>query len=106
MKNKVNTTFKRVLEITLLSLLVLIIGLFIYDYFRIKPNNVQFTNITSNSVTVSWDTKAKTSATAIYKKGNSKFPFSILSFRKQEFFDTRDITEAELEATQKSIQNL
>lgn len=106
MKNKVNTTFKRVLEITLLSLLVLIIGLFIYDYFRIKPNNVQFTNITSNSVTVSWDTKAKTSATAIYKKGNSKFPFSILSFRKQEFFDTRDITEAELEATQESIQNL
>ena len=105
MKNKVNTTFKRVLEITLLSLLVLIIGLFIYDYFRIKPNNVQFTNITSNSVTVSWDTKAKTSATAIYKKGNSKFPFSILSFRKQEFFDTRDITEAELEATQESIQN-
>lgn len=104
MKDKSKTNLNKALGITLLFLLVLIIGLFIYDYFRIKPNNVQFTNITSNSVTVSWDTKTKTSATAIYKEGDSKFPFSILSFKKQEFFDTRDITKAELENAEKSFQ--
>ena len=104
--NKSSNKLKKILSICILGLLLFLILILVYEYFRIVPENVVFSNVTSSSVTVSWNTKSPMSATAVYKKGNSKFPFSILSFRKQEFFDTRDITEAELEATQKSIQNL
>lgn len=97
--------FKKVLKYSILSLLIAIIGLLVFDYFRVTPNNVYFTNISSNSITVSWDTKIKTDATAIYVDSNSKLPFLILPIFKDRFFDTRDITKAELEATQQSIEN-
>ncbi len=97
--------FKKVLKYSILSLIITIIGLLVFEYFRIKPNNVYFTNITSSSVTVSWDTKVKTDATAIYVEPENKLPFLILPIFKEKFFDTRDMTKAELEAAQQSSQN-
>ncbi len=98
--------FKKVLKYSILSLLLAIVGILIFEYFRIKPNNVYFTNITSSSVTVSWDTKVKTDATAIYVEPKNKLPFLILPIFKEIFFDTRDVSKAELEATQQSLQEL
>ena len=97
--------FKKVLKYSILSLIITILGLLVFEYFRIKPNNVYFTNITSSSVTVSWDTKVKTDATAIYVEPENKLPFMILPILKEKFFDTRDMTKAELEAAQQSSEN-
>lgn len=97
--------FKKVLKYSILSLLIAIVGLLVFEYFRIKPNNVYFTNITSSSITVSWDTKVKTDATAIYVDKDNKLPFIILPVFKDRFFDTRDITKAELKAAAQSSQN-
>ena len=97
--------FKKVLKYSILSLLIAIVGLLVFEYFRIKPNNVYFTNITSSSITVSWDTKVKTDATAIYIDKDNKLPFVILPVFRDRFFDTRDITKAELKAAAQSSQN-
>ena len=97
--------FKKVLKYSILSLLITLVGLLVFEYFRITPNNVYFTNITSSSITVSWDTKIKTDATAIYTDSKSKLPFLILPVFKDRFFDTRDLTQAELEAAAQSSQN-
>jgi hypothetical protein len=82
----------------LLLLFVGFIGFGVYEYFRIKPNDVRFTNITSSSVTVSWNTNSSTSATAMVFEGDTWMPLTVLGLGGERFYDSRDVTKAELEA--------
>ena len=92
---------KKVLKISIFTLLFFVIGLLIFEYFRITPSNVHFSNITSSSVTVSWSSKTPVSATVIPFEGNTTFPVRLFCFFKEKFFDTRDVKRAELEAASK-----
>jgi len=89
----------------ILFLLLGIVGLFIYEYIRIKPNYVHFSNITSNSVTVSWNTKTPTAGSVRVFVGKTILPVSIFH-SSDRYFDTRDITEAELEAVESTASNI
>ncbi len=96
---------KKVLKTSILVLLLIFIGFLIYEYIRIKPRDVRFSNISSSSVTVSWNTKTPTSATAIAFEGDTPLPIRLFCFGKEKFFDTRDVREAEIEAAQEVKTN-
>ena len=66
---KINSSnrLKKTLSMCILGLFLFLILILVYEYFRIVPENVRFTNVTSTSVTVSWNTKKPISATAVYK---------------------------------------
>ncbi|HRY22211.1 MAG TPA: fibronectin type III domain-containing protein [Candidatus Dojkabacteria bacterium] len=89
--------FKFVLPIFIL-LIIGILGFGVYEYFRIAPRDVRFTNVTSSSVTVSWNTKSPTSATALVFEGDNFLPLTILGLGGERFYDTRDVRVAELNA--------
>jgi hypothetical protein len=91
--------------IFLLFLFIGIVGFGVYEYFRIKPNDVRFTNVTSSSVTVSWNTGSKTSGSVKVYEGDSLIPVSLFD-RGNRFFDTRDVKEAELLAVQETSNNI
>ena len=97
---------KKVLKISIFILLFFVIGLLIFEYFRITPSNVRFTNVTSSSVTVSWSSKSPVSATVIPFEGNTTFPIRLFCFFKEKFFDSRDVTKAELKAVEETSKNL
>lgn len=78
----------------------------IFEYFRITPSNVRFTNVTSSSVTVSWSSKSPVSATVIPFEGNTTFPIRLFCFFKEKFFDSRDIERAELESIESIEQRV
>ena len=104
--NTSKNRFKRLLVISLLSLFLFLTALFIYEYLRIAPREVHFTNITSSSVTVSWNTKSPISSCVIVNKDKGFFPINILGLGKERFYDTRDVTKAELEASEKTTENI
>jgi hypothetical protein len=93
-------------KIGFLVVLVGLAGFFVYEYFRIKPNDVRFTNITSSSVTVSWNTKSPTSGTALVFEGDTWMPVTVLGLGGERFYDTRDVREAELEAVDETVSNI
>ncbi len=97
---------KKVLKISIFTLLFFVIGLLIFEYFRITPSNVRFTNVTSSSVTVSWSSKSPVSATVIPFEGNTTFPIRLFCFFKEKFFDSRDIERAELESIESIEQRV
>ena len=82
-----------------------LVGLFIYEYFRIKPNDVRFSNVTSSSVTVSWNTDREISASVMVYEGDRLVPVSLFD-RGNRFFDTRDVKRAELLAVQETVDNI
>jgi hypothetical protein len=98
---------KRFLTIFFSALFILlgVVGLFVYELFRIRPNNVHFTNVTSSSVTVSWNTKKAIPASVKVFEGDKVIPFSIYH-SNDRFFDTRDVKEAELLAVQQTSNNI
>jgi hypothetical protein len=96
--------FKFALPLILL-LVAGIIGFGVYEYFRIAPRDVRFTNVTSSSVTVSWNTKAPTSATALAFKGDTLLPLTVLGLGGERFYDTRDVKVAELDAASEAGMN-
>lgn len=102
---KKKSPFKFVLPLILL-LIVGIIGFGVYEYFRIAPRDVRFTNVTSSSVTVSWNTEGPTSATALVFEGDTPLPVRLLCPTKEKFYDTRDVKAAELEAVAETSRNL
>ncbi len=104
-EKKKGNPFKFVLMF-LLFLFVGIVGFGVYEYFRIKPNDVRFTNVTSSSVTVSWNTKSPTSASALVFEGDTLLPLTILGLGGERFYDTRDVRVAELRAVQETSTNL
>ena len=91
--------------ISLGCLLISIIGVSVYEYFRITPNDVYFSNVTSNSVTVSWNTKKAIPASVMVTEGNKKFPVAVV-FSGDKYFDTRDVTNAELEAVDRTAEKI
>ncbi|KUK77815.1 MAG: hypothetical protein XD93_0076, partial [candidate division WS6 bacterium 34_10] len=90
----------------LVVLFLTVVGLFIYEYTRIKPNNVRFSNITSSSVTVSWNTKKPTSASVIAFEGDTSLPVRLFGFDKEKYYDTRDVKKAELEAIERTSEKV
>ena len=97
---------KKYLKIFSFALLFLLIGLLIFEYIRIKPKDVYFTNITSSSTTVSWTTKIPIKGFAVIVDANSKMPLSLFSFGKEFAYDSRDYRNAELLSSQKTSENI
>jgi len=97
------------LKIFLLVFLIIIflgvVGFGVYEYLRIAPRDVRFTNVTSSSVTVSWNTKSPTSGTALVFEGDTWLPITVLGLGGERFYDTRDVRVAELEAAEKTAMN-
>ena len=104
---KINSSnrLKKTLSMCILGLFLFLILILVYEYFRIVPENVRFTNVTSTSVTVSWNTKSPISATAVYKKGDGGF-INLFGIGKQVFYDTRDLVKAELKAVEQTSKNI
>lgn len=104
---KINSSnrLKKTLSMCILSLFLFLILILVYEYFRIVPENIRFTNVTSTSVTVSWNTKNPISATAVYKKGDGGF-INLFGIGKQVFYDTRDLVKAELKAVEQTSKNI
>ncbi len=97
---------KKVLKISILILLFLILSLLIFEYFRIKPLNVNFSNITSNSVTLSWSTKGSVKGSVIaFEKGNP-LPILLIPLNKQKNYDSRDIEKAQIESIESIEQRV
>lgn len=94
-----------VLSSFLVVLIATLIGLFVYEYIRIKPNDVKFTNVTSTSVTVSWNTDTPLAGTVRVFEGEIKTPVSFFG-GEERFFDTRDVKKAELEAAEETSRNI
>lgn len=98
--------FKRLLRIFFILLLVLLIGLFVFEFITSSPKNLRFTNVTSNSVTLSWDTIFPQGASVVSTDPKNKLPILLRPFLKNESYDTRDIANAELKAVEKTNQNI
>jgi len=96
---------KKILIILSLLLSLSFIGLFVYEYIRITPSDIYFTNLSSGSVTVSWTTKSPSGGSAIFKNAGNIIPISIGGLGHEKFFDTRDVKEAELLAVTETAQN-
>ena len=111
MDNKIIVMYraKKYLKILSIALLFLLIGLVIYEYIKITPKDVNFTNITSSSVTVSWTTKSVLPGVVFVQEKNSLLPLNIFGIGKEKFFDTRDVRKAEIDAVastqEKSSEN-
>jgi len=97
---------KKYLKIFSLLLLLGFLTLLTYGYFRIIPNDVKFTNVTSSSFTVSWTTRFPTKGSAFLIETSNKLPISALILGGNKFNDTRDIRVAELEATQETSNRI
>ncbi len=97
---------KKVLKISVLSLFLFLVCILIYEYVRTKPYDIHFSNISSSSVTVSWNTKSPTSATVIPFEGKSILPIRLLCLFREKFFDTRDVSKAELEASKRTMKDI
>ncbi len=106
MSIKLKKTLRTVCKVVLLVVGMGIVGFFVYEYLRIAPNDVRFTNVTSSSVTVSWNTKSPISATAVSFEGDTWLPLTVLGLGGERFYDTRDVRRAELEAVEKTAMNL
>ncbi len=95
---------KKTLIISILCLLFFFVLLLVYEYIRITPRDVHFSNITSSSVTVSWNTKSAIPATVIAKEGKGGF-VNLFGLGKRKYYDSRDVTKAELEAASQAGLN-
>lgn len=97
---------KRILNISLISLLVLFFLLLIFGFVRILPKDIEYTNITSNSFTVSWSTRFPTKGVVSVVDAKNRLPIAFTSLGKVLGFDTRDIRFSELRATQEASEKI
>lgn len=102
---------KSVRTIRLLSKILLGLGaVFLcivgYAYLRVRPTDVKFTDVTSSSVTISWVTNNKSDGTAMVVGPNFVLPISVRGMGQNLSYDSRDVKVAELEAAQKTSENL
>lgn len=104
MTTKKKLSMKKILLISSISLFTILIGLLVYDYINILPQNVKVTNVTSSSMTVSWTTKNRTKGVAKVVEGQSALPVHILG--QDVSYDNRDVKEAELLAVIHTQENI
>ena len=97
---------KKILNISLISLLVLLLLVLIAGFVRILPKDIEYTNVTSNSFTVSWSTRFPTKGVVSVVDGKNRLPIAFTSLSKVLGFDTRDIRFAELKATEESSEKI
>lgn len=88
----------KVLKISIFTLLFFILALLIFEYIRITPKNVRFTNVTPTSVTVSWSTNSKSSASIYAVEKGSFLPVSLHPINRELNYDSRDVEKAEIES--------
>jgi hypothetical protein len=105
-EGKKRNPLKIFLPVFFVILFLGLVGFGVYEYLRIAPRDARFTNVTSNSVTVSWNTKSPTSGTALVFEGDTWLPITILGLGGEKFYDTRDVRVAELEAVKKTSMNI
>ncbi|MGI6423632.1 MAG: hypothetical protein ACOX0X_03415 [Candidatus Dojkabacteria bacterium] len=97
---------RKVLNISLISLGVLLLLILIVGFVRILPKDIKYTNISSNSFTVSWTTRFPTKGVVSVIDGKNRLPISFTSLGKTLGFDTRDIRYSELDATERSNEKI
>lgn len=96
----------RLLSKIVLGLGVVFLCILGYAYLRVRPTNVTFSDITSTSVTVSWVTQRKSDGLAMVTGSNFILPVSLRGMGQNISYDSRDVKFAELEATEKTRENL
>ena len=107
MDNTVHNQYrvKKILKISLFSLLAVFLLLVVWGYVRIIPKDIQITNVSSSSFTISWNTKFPSAGSAILISSKNKLPIN-LSLGNELSYDTRDVKEAELLSASKTSQNV
>lgn len=78
------------LVVTLILLLTALLKVFMNEWSRIEPKNVRFTNLTSNSITISWTTEKPTIGSVVVYDKKSKFPISFHLSDNGQYFDSKD----------------
>lgn len=108
MEKSVATKYKvrKFLKIFSFLLLFLLFALIIWGYVRIIPQDIKYSNVTSSSFTVSWNTKFPTKGTAVLIEANNKLPVSLAIFEDNNWYDSRDVKRAELESTARTADNV
>lgn len=97
---------RKILKIFLLILLFSFIGLIVYSYVRIIPQDIHFTNVSSSSFTVSWNTRFPTKGAAVVIESKNKLPIGVGMPGNSNSYDTRDVREAELLASAETSQKV
>jgi hypothetical protein len=97
---------RKFLRVFSLSLLFIFLGLIIWGYVRIIPKDIEFTNVTSSSFTVSWSTRFPTKGTAIVIESKNKLPIGVSVLGDNLSYDTRDIRNEELASRNETSQNV
>ncbi len=97
---------RQILKISLITLVTLFFLVLIFGFVRILPKDIEYTNITSNSFTVTWTTRFPTKGVVSVIQSKNKLPISFTVLGKELGFDTRDIKFAELLATEKANEKI
>lgn len=97
---------KKILKISLISLLIFFILLLIYGFVRILPKDIQYSNVTSSSFTVSWNTKSPTKGAVRVINSENRLPIAVNILEKEIFNDTRDVRKSEIEAALETGNNV
>ena len=97
---------KKFLKIFSLLLLFSLIGLLIYGYVRILPKDIQYSNVSSSSFTVSWTTKSPTKGAVRVIESKNNLPIAFNVFERDIYNDTRDVRVSELIAAQETAEKV
>jgi len=103
---KIHFTWKKFIGYFFLGILVLGIGYLGYRFYEFKPYRVIASNVTSRSATISWVTDSAEPGMVVYKEGNTILPIWISKYGMGNGYDDRDYSNAELEAADKTQENI
>ena len=105
-KRKFHFDWKKFIGYFVLGLVVLGIGYLGYRFYEFKPYRVIVSNVTSRSATISWVTDSAEPGMVVYKEGNTVLPIWISKYGMGTGYDDRDYSNAELEAANKTQENI
>lgn len=95
---------KKILKISSIVLLVLFLLLLVFGFVRTIPKDIEVTNVSSSSFTVSWSTRFPTKGAITVIDTKNSLPVAIFPF-DQLYNDTRDERNAELSSRDKTGKN-